>query len=94
MTLIVDQLSKNEDIHVKNTATRILTFLISKDGFLGLTVPELLDTFVRQLRQCVEQHDISLHLHLRKALIEAIGKKNVIKVYNCGRITCMSFGVP
>jgi hypothetical protein len=50
MTLMADKLLNDPDMFVKNTATRTLTFFISKNGFLGMTVPELLDGFVKQLQ--------------------------------------------
>ncbi|KAH6562361.1 hypothetical protein BASA50_006555 [Batrachochytrium salamandrivorans] len=88
LSIMLERLESETHPTPKTTVVRVLTFLItSGEGIAGLTIPELLETFVRHLCASVDKHpsldenDVSVEHKLQQALINAIGSLSHHLVY-------------
>ena len=71
---LFDKLNSEPDESLKTVLVNVLKALISsKKGLMGLTMPELLETFVSQLANCSRSPDISVgESLLKESLVGAI----------------------
>jgi hypothetical protein len=88
INMILDKQRFETRIHIKSTLISIIKKLISQRKLFGLTVPELLDLFVENLKFCLESDIIkNIRDGFEAVVLSAIGTRVLIRDF-CG-IPCI-----